>query len=86
MMRPPGPPDMNMPEEEKDRIMHVSLAVGSGLLIRRRLDDQLRVAAGVDRGVTVRRCREGGPIMARACLPISRLGEASLDRLATRRT
>ena len=28
-----GPPDMNVPESEKDRIMHVSLAVGSGVLM-----------------------------------------------------
>ena len=28
-----GPPDMNVPEAEKDRIMHVSLAVGSSVLM-----------------------------------------------------
>ena len=28
-----GPPDMNVPEAEKDRIMHVSLPVGSGVLM-----------------------------------------------------
>ena len=28
-----GPPDMNVPEAEKDRIMHVSLPIGSGVLM-----------------------------------------------------
>ena len=28
-----GPPDMNVPEGEKDRIMHVSLPIGSGVLM-----------------------------------------------------
>ena len=28
-----GPPDMNVSEEEKDRVMHVSLAFGSGVLM-----------------------------------------------------
>ena len=28
-----GPPDMNVPEAEKDRIMHVSLPVGSSVLM-----------------------------------------------------
>ena len=28
-----GPPDMNVPEAEKDRLMHVSLPVGSGVLM-----------------------------------------------------
>ena len=28
-----GPPDMNVPEDEKDRIMHVALAVGSSVLM-----------------------------------------------------
>ena len=28
-----GPPDMGVPESEKDRVMHVSLAVGSGVLM-----------------------------------------------------
>ena len=28
-----GPPDMNVPEEELDRIMHVSLPVGSSVLM-----------------------------------------------------
>ena len=28
-----GPPDMNVPESEKDRIMHVSLPVGSTVLM-----------------------------------------------------
>lgn len=28
-----GPPDMGVPEEEKDRIMHVSLPVGSSMLM-----------------------------------------------------
>ena len=28
-----GPPDMNVPDAEKDRIMHVSLPVGSGVLM-----------------------------------------------------
>ena len=29
----PGPPDMGVPEAEKDRIMHVSLPVGSSVLM-----------------------------------------------------
>ncbi len=28
-----GPPDMNVPESDKDRIMHVSLAIGSAMLM-----------------------------------------------------
>ena len=28
-----GPPDMNVPKAEKDRIMHVSLPIGSGVLM-----------------------------------------------------
>ncbi len=28
-----GPPDMNVPDSEKDRIMHVSMAIGSGVLM-----------------------------------------------------
>ena len=28
-----GPPDMNVPDSEKNRIMHVSLPVGSGVLM-----------------------------------------------------
>ena len=28
-----GPPDMSIPDDEKDRIMHVSLPVGSGVLM-----------------------------------------------------
>ena len=28
-----GPPDMNVPESEKDRIMHVSLPIGSAVLM-----------------------------------------------------
>ena len=28
-----GPPDMGVPEAEKDRIMHVSLPIGSGVLM-----------------------------------------------------
>ena len=28
-----GPPDMNVPEAEQDRIMHVSLPIGSGVLM-----------------------------------------------------
>ena len=28
-----GPPDMNVPDEERDRIMHVSLPIGSSVLM-----------------------------------------------------
>ena len=28
-----GPPDLNVPESEKDRIMHVSLPIGSAVLM-----------------------------------------------------